>query len=440
MGKHNVFNLGGYGVNLVDSPLHLPDGAWRSLQNAEPSTDRSRGGLKKRGSLTRLNSVALAGSLKALANVPLPLNTQSFLYAALNGDEDPHSWKRSEDGSSWTNVDTSTLPIAVQDPNSTATTWDLIVCPTASFKRALYYPGDDYVRHPDASFTDPPLLVYTPDGGAYELVRIPPNPTDPTGACIGIVAMAQYNGIIYLATADSGGVAPDHKGRVLSFDPVTGVLAEIGNRFGDGTGENTKGFPCCFASYQGRLFVGTYGVSGNNQGRVYSILAGSEDTWATDYTGALHNGYIHTLAVYKGKLYAGTDADSSGTAIVLERSTSGTYSTSFTAPVGNQSRFTGLIVFNDCLYVGWRNVDTVLIKKFDGSSWTTDLDVTATYAYGNVGLPVIFKDELYWPIAPTDPSSGTDGFILKCTTGGVWSQVLTATGVRGHLNKYAPDA
>jgi hypothetical protein len=440
-GKINVFNLGALGVNLTDSPLHIADGAWRELANAEFNPDFSRGGVKKRGSLTRVNSVALSGTVQGLMNVPLPLNTVSYLLLALNGDETP-TFKASTDGTTWTDVTAAEMPRALQAPQPGGLSF--AANPSwrpANYKRAFYYGGDDYIRYNDVGFTNPPLLIRTTAGPSYELLRVSPNPTDPTGAAVAITDMVTVNGLIYFGTHDSGGSGIDIRGRVFSFDPNTGTVTEIGNRFGPDSGENTKGFPMCLCGYQGKLFAGTYGINGNNQGRVYSITPGIDDTWAIDFTATLHNGYIMSLAVYKGKLYGATDADSSGTSVVVVRNAStGAWTTSLSAPASNISQFDNLIVYGGYLWCAYHSsAGTCLIKRFDGTSWTTSLDVGVVYSAAYSGNPVVFKGNLYWPFCASSVTGGLDGFVLKFD-GASWTQVLNSVGVRGLLGKYTPDA
>lgn len=442
-GKINVFNLGALGVNVTDSPLHIADGAWRSLANAEFNPDLSRGGVKKRGGHTRVNSAALSGAIRALANVPLPLNTVSYLLLALNADETP-TFKASSDGSTWTDVTAAEMPRLLGNPLSINGGQAFATNPSwrpANYKQAFYYPGDDYIRYNDPGFTNPPLIVRTTAGPSFELLRVPPNPLDPTGAAVSLTDMVTLNGLIYFGTHDTGGSISNIAGRVFSFDPITGTVSEVGNRFGDASGENQKGFPWCLCGYQGRLWAGTYNISGNNQGRVYSIIPGIEDTWTTEFTATTHNGYITSLAVYKGKLYATTDADSSGTAIVLVRNpSSGAWTTSLSAPSSNISQFDSLIVYGGYLFAAWHsNGGDTLIKRFDGTSWTTSVDVALTYGERYSGTPVVFKGNLYWPFCSGSVTSGTDGFVLKHNGSG-WSQVLDSVGVRGPMGKYTPDA
>jgi hypothetical protein len=228
----------------------------------------------------------------------------------------------------------------------------------------------------------------------------------------------------------------------LQLDPVNGTLTLIGNRFGNGAGENGKGFPFCLTSYLGSLYAGTYGISGNNQGGVYRIVAGLEETWTLDLTATLHNGYYMSLCPFNGNLYAATDADASGTSIVQQRTSKGVWSTSLTAPDATTvTYFTGLIVFNGLLFCCYYNSSggKVLIKKYDGTTWSTDLDVAATYAAKPPGLPFIFRGNLYWPFlgSETGPTN-TTGFLLKRTTAGAWSRQVNAVGIRGCLGQYVP--
>lgn len=71
-GKVNVYSLGTEGVNRVKSPVHVPDGALLSAQNAEVSQDRGQRGLRKRAGMSRLTIEAGAGSILSMAAIPLP--------------------------------------------------------------------------------------------------------------------------------------------------------------------------------------------------------------------------------------------------------------------------------------------------------------------------------------------------------------------------------
>ncbi len=453
-GKINLFNLGANGVDLVKSPLHLPDGAWRLLQNGEFSADKAQGGVKKRGSLNALNSVALAGAVRAMINVPLPLAAgaldpggvtapaSQLLLVALLDDLSmvPPTWTTSPDGVTFTPITAATLPrYAVTRHQTGVTLFEYLTARVLTYHTTVYYPGNDY--NPDTANSNAPLNLYTAAGVAAELLRVPLNgSTDPTADnVIGIFDMLVANDLIYFSVWDHGGVAPNHKGRVFSLDAVRGLLTEIGNRFGDGAGENAAGFPVCLAWYAGRLWAGTFGVAGNNLGKLYSIVPGIDDAWTLDHSATLHNGYYQSLAAYAGSLFLATDSDISGTAIIQKRAADGTVTTATTAPDAGVSAFGGLIVFDNKLYASWRIGGAgakTHIYQFDGTTWTKDLDVGVTYAVATPGMPFIFKGALYWTMGNT----GGAGFLLKRTTGGVWSQPIAAGYIMGPLGAWTPSA
>lgn len=431
--------VGDKGVDLVASPLHTPDGGLLSAQNVEFIRTFGIGGIGTRGGLAAINSTPAAGAIVALANVPIDYPKTLDLIIGLNSGETP-TWLATPDGSSYASLLSTLLP-KVQGITKNPTFWGGAVIPLgiriASYKNQLFYPGDNYILYPTANHTAPPFVVYT-GTIAFEQFRVPTNATATAGSHpFAILDVWIDNGVIYLAVYDSGGVAPDLKGRVLAFDPTNGELVLIGNRFGNGSGENGKGTPFCLTSYLGQIWAGTWGSAGNNQGAVYRIQVGIDETWTADHTATVHNGYYTSLASYRGKLYASTDADAAGTAIVEARSSSGAWSTSLTAPVGNVSYFAGLTVFNDHLFVCfYKQGSTVLIKVFDGTSWTTDVDVKGTYAEALPGAPYVFSGKLYWPfIGNAASDTDTTGFLLQRTSGGVWTRVLNARGLRGALGQ-----
>lgn len=428
--------IGEKGVQLVPSPLHTPDGGLLVAKNVEFIRNQGLGGIGTRGGLARLNASALAGSVLALGNIPLAFPGELDLMVGLNAGETP-TWKKTTDGTTYTDLTSSDL----QRPAGAFTSlWGTATIPrdsrSASYKNQFYYIGDDYVVNTSA----PPVVVYN-GSASYEQFRVPTNPTSGGAVPRWISDFYIDNGVIYLGIYDPGGTAPDHKGRVLAYDPSNGTLLTIGNRFGNGSGENDAGFPFCLTTYLGQLWAGTYGVSGNNQGKVYRIQPGVDETWTEDLQATLHNGYYMSLCPYKGNLYAATDADSSGTAIIQKRTSTGTWSTSLSAPSSNVGFFCSMIVFNGELYAGYYKgtaTTSTLIKKFDNSSWTTDKDVGADIAAFVPGKPFVFRDNLYWPFYDLTTDTGTSCFLLKRTTGGVWSSVLSGVGLRGALGQFAP--
>ena len=437
-GKINVYNLGSLGVDIVKSPLHAPDGSWLQAKNAEFPDDEGEGGIKQRGALTRINSVALAGVVQALTNLPFPVpaDITRFVYVGLD-DADTDTWARSSNGTAFSDV---TTPGRVQLVDKFPNTVNLGTIPgtqrAASYNRALYYPSNDNVYYNDPNPTAP--LIAKWDGTTdVPLFRIPINPTSTaTAPCRWVTDMLVLGGLIYIAVWDEGGAAPNHKGRVLAYDPENGTLLQVGNRFGDGTGENVGGMPFCLGSFAGFLFAGTYGISGGGDGRVWRIRPGIDETWTSDLTET--DNYIMSMAVYKGNLYVGTNMSvgSGAAARVKRRTPTGTWSDSDTGSVSASGYYSGLIVFNAELYACYLDInagvpDKVHIRKFNNSAWSTDKDVDADWGDFYPAQPFLFANELYWPFIDGSAGTGTGGFIAKRTTAGVWSQVITSKAIRG---------
>lgn len=71
-GKLNVYNLGDLGIDLVGSPIHIPDGALTQAQNAAVSQNQGEHGLKKRLGMAKLNATALnsGAAIVSIGNVP----------------------------------------------------------------------------------------------------------------------------------------------------------------------------------------------------------------------------------------------------------------------------------------------------------------------------------------------------------------------------------
>jgi hypothetical protein len=70
-GKTNVYNVGELGIDVVESPVHTPDGALLSAQNAQPAPIELEGGLRKRDGLAKHNATAAAGAILSGFNVSL---------------------------------------------------------------------------------------------------------------------------------------------------------------------------------------------------------------------------------------------------------------------------------------------------------------------------------------------------------------------------------
>lgn len=70
MAELTVYTLGQYGIDIVNSPLHVKDGSLHSCQNAQISPNDAELAIKKRDGMAKINSIAAAGSLVAIINLP----------------------------------------------------------------------------------------------------------------------------------------------------------------------------------------------------------------------------------------------------------------------------------------------------------------------------------------------------------------------------------
>lgn len=430
--------LGQHGVYLDQNPFQMPDGSWRRLQNGEFAItgDRTRGraagGIRKRGSLQPW-SEDLGAEITAIGAVPLPSEMDfdpqlllSYSSAAGSGV----SWRVSTDGAAFTDLPTTTLPRMYENHAWAGITFvDVKAARPAAYRRNIYYPSNSYTPANPPN-DPPPISVYTGDGQGYDVVDVPKYSTA-TQQPIAITDMIAANNLIYFTLFDQ-----DAKARVLSLDPRSGAITTIGPELTPPSGSGMS-----LAYYQGRLWLGTYTIPGTAKGYIYSIRPGYDTAWTLERTGADHAGGYQQLIQYGVNLYALGDADASGTAIVEKRTPGGTWSTSLTAASSGLSRFAGAIVFGGNLYVGWWKpgaTTAALIKKFDGTSWTTDLDIKSTYALKTPGVPVEFNGALYWPCYDGADAGSVTNFLLKRTSGGVWSQVLTGQALSGAAALWYP--
>src|SRR5690606_41285777 len=117
------------------------------------------------------------------------------------------------------------------------------------------------------------------------------------------------------------------------------------------------------------------------------------------------------------------------------RTKSGPSSTIDTATSTDAGSYSGGIIVYDCdLYFTYVNLNgDVLLRKYDGSSVTTDRDVGATDGARQVGQPYVYGGALYVPFLST-ASSAADGFLLRKASGW-WTQVAANLNVRGFFGR-----
>lgn len=437
------YQVGQAGVNLTSTPIHTPEGGLLKAANVEYVRVAGLGGIGTRGGLATLNTGATLGAtIQALQNLPFSFPVAADLMIGLNTAE-TNAFDLSTDGSSFSGLTTSQLqqamalgPLSGFSANLNPAQFS-INQRIGALNNNFYYVGGNYTVQ-----TSAPVLVVWNGTASFELFRVPTNPTSGGLVPIFISDVWVDNGLIYICVLDPGGAAPNLKGRVMSFDASAGKLSLIGNNFGNGSGENTGGFPTCLVSWLGRLFVGCNGLSGTPAGVIYSILPGIEATWTLEKQFAAGDGYPMSMTVFNGELYVGMSSDAFGQSSIRKRTATGTWSTPFSSGVTAQAYFGSLCVFNSTIFAVWyRDGTSSLIKSSsNGSSWSTDLDVGATYSLRTSGAPVVYGSNLFIPFYNPTGSAAKTGFLLKRTTGGVWSQLLNNSGLVGAAGSFQPSS
>lgn len=440
MPKLDVYDFGGGGVNLVKNPLQLDVNELTSCQNAELFEDVSRGGsgaLSKRGGLAVLTS-ALSGSILGICSLPLTTTFTKTLYASLGTASTP-TWATSTNGTSWA---TATSPRRVTELSEATNEHFPIVTGyafrIASNQRKIVYPGDDYNTSTGTPASNTALNMETWDGtNNIELLRTPIGPSAGGNHADGVTDMLVANGKIYLAILDPDN-ATNYKGRILSLSIDTGALSVIATPFGDSP-YTTGGAPVCMAWYQGRLWVGLDQMNGNSDlGKVVWCYPDVDTAWTVD--ASTLKGYPTSLCEFGGDLYAGMRGNATYGSILAKRSSSaGTWANSDTN-AGTNYGYYSLISYNSALYAVHSfqtAADTQVIRKFNGSSWSTDRDVKASdwttqTNPPRVGMAYVWGSDLYYAFCSTTESS-SEGFILRLS-GGTWTKVYTGN-INGRITE-----
>lgn len=239
----------------------------------------------------------------------------------------------------------------------------------------------------------PPLQIY--DGQFDEQVGLLP-PTSSSGIPNAIVTTLVADGQIFLASFDAGTSKTTWVGRVFSFDVETETFTQLGTPF------NTGELPYALAWHNGRLWCGTHRQDPTVQGAIYFFRPNIDTAWTSDVT--LTTGSCCSLLSFNGTLYAGTTAPAGTAATVLVRSTAGAWSTSLTGPgTAANNAFLALATYGTNMYASYWDsaAPTSLIKKFNGTSWSTAYTGT-----GDTNIPFV--------AFPTD-----DGNIIAAIGGGL---------------------
>lgn len=260
--------------------------------------------------------------------------------------------------------------------------------PGVMLRQKLVYAGGSYVVG-----TDYPVVRVFDGLSDRELVRIPP--TGSGGIPKAVMSMMTINGVIYLTTLDSGTTHADFAGRVFSLDLSAAKLELIGAAFSGGE------VPYCLAWHNGRLWCGTNQQDPAQSGAVYWFRPGIDSVWTQDKVLSTEGqGGATSMISFGGKLFVGCSAAAGTAAEILARSPDGTWAVSFTGPETDSNNgypaMTVWPIVQPSLYGEphlfasyWSQdtgsgPDTSLIKKFDGTTWTTSYTGT-----GDTLLPFI---------------------------------------------------
>ena len=422
-GKLNIYKLCQSGVNVSKNALQLSDDEATQLQNV--SLTEENGALSKRRGLSVLNGSALAGSVSGLSIINL-LSTYTRTLMLPKGTEDSTTWVTTTDGATLAN--TSTPARSADFDKYTDENIARAARRIAAYRNYVYYPGNSYTQDTD----NPELNVW--DNTASNIVtRIPIGPSGNNSPAYTITDMLTANGRIYLGVHDPGGTGANIAGRVLEYNPETGLLKQIGNAFGPGTGEVTGGCPSALAWHLGQLFVGLNGsTTTDGIGKIVRIRPGFETTFTTDVSNLVS--HISTMREYKGDMYVGTQSSvSTGARIIKRTASTGAYTTQVTSGggAGGDGHYASMWEHSSTLYCveyfsGGTDILHIL-SSTDGASWSTSRDVDANDAPANPpqlpGSIMTLGSDLFVVFRSISIASN-DGFVMRLRSG-TWSKLAT---------------
>lgn len=406
MGKVPVYNLGDEGVDLVSTPIHAKQGSWQRLQNGELSNIQGQGGIKKRGSLTRLNTVAgvFNGGANVLALFNMPLETTAFdtssvetLLVAIEADVfgDP-AWRSSVDGSTYNLVAAMTAS-GPQDAASQSVTESGV----------LYFVSGSGLG---ATF------LYSWDGTTLtQAPAFPADPSDATGA-INAATVTALSGVIYVGVRYAG-----LNFRVYAWTPGDLSYTQLGDVPLAG---GTVGF---LAAGLGQIWL--LGADA----RILRINPATEAVWTVDHTFAGTSAVGTALCAYNGLMVAASHSNSDKTATIWTASVPGTWTSRH---VFNGAAFAPTIG----LFIP--DVDTngiiALLTPDPGpgleawvsdlaTSWSLDFDLYAAFGKIGYGNGVTFgpSHNAYLTLPDNNGEDPFNGLIVWRSGANFWQAVTT---------------
>jgi hypothetical protein len=159
----------------------------------------------------------------------------------------------------------------------------------------------------------------------------------------------------------------------------------------------------------------------------------SDELYEITPSGDNYNDGLGAIAVYNGRLYVGW-VQQAGQNRVLIRSYDGTSWSSITEITeGIQSKLWDLEVYNGKLYAimqSWTDTDlAIMVKSYDGTSWSSATKITPHGAYGYNDAPrmVVYDNNLYavWVTTMEAISTGSDkDIVIRSYNGASWGTTI----------------
>lgn len=412
----DAFQLADHGVNLTQSLIRRPPGMWTQVQNGQPSFTYGRDGIEKRGGLASFHTVALAGAVMAMGNVPLgsyfDTGITDRLIAGLREDTPLTGayFISSTDGASWAAYSALTKP---------SQGWLRTLNREESLLYVSELSGDVAMQRWDGTTR-------------YQVVDAFPQIADGD-----VFAVCYANGLVYFIVNTASPPAGASVYYVYSFNPASGVVTQLG---GTNLTHALIGEPCGIEYCAGALYVISKGAS-NAAGVIYKLVeSGGTGTWTLDNGPAAREyrgGAVATLqtsatVVINGRLYFSLVGNGATIPGKLQYMLNGSYNDYFTCP-NNDESVTSVVNHNGVVIHAVANPSNAAVRIY--ANGVQELDVVGTYGATSCipGDAVVYSDgSLYW--AWFRPGSVLlQGFVLKRTSSGVWSQATTGRALNGML-------
>lgn len=209
-GPIRLFTIGQRGVDLADKPQDIDESELVTAQNVEVSPKGGGGALDQRPGMTRIGNSALSGAIAMALDIPSQLLTDltPYLYAGIYSGG-THNWRKSSDGTAWTNDDTAVKPFST---NSNIALYAKNFPKACTINNKLYFvTGDSPIQlHSYDGTTDTTLTTIPPavSGVTLNTPNAPPVGNSPGGG-------ATTYSYKYVATAGAAHGAASASGSVL---------------------------------------------------------------------------------------------------------------------------------------------------------------------------------------------------------------------------------